>query len=496
MTLIALWRFSIRSACSYPLAPMRRTLPLLAILLIALLAAPASAPAIVGGAGHNKPTKNLEAAYKIALYLRSVSADGCYPPPRKLRQGNPQAQSETQGARRTEPALGPPPGHRLHPAAGLELQPGPHGLAEPERSLRPRLRLGKHQGARKARPANAPGQSGPARQVRLVSRSFRLQGPDDTQRLDTLCPRRSFPLGGGMIASPGPSANGEGAYPHSYERLGAQRGWHINVILYDPNRSSTTPRDITIQTVCGRFLRPSNPTPHATIFIKSGETKIRDGQLPQGPVPDRGRLRTAPTSTAPVATTSPSPARTGRGPGGSRGSAFGGSGGGELTAIAYCVKHRGPILTEVSASAPVPFGATATATTPPCPPGLRLTSTGFSASPSALFAGSSLNPDGTSTGDGGRPLRRGAEPHRVRLLPAGEALRHPQALSRMLTMTRQVRPLPPGDDLQRRARTAVDDVGAAVERVQGAPYSPDQPHLQRRRQERPAPSARARIRAT
>src|SRR5204862_2343078 len=47
-------------------------------LFIALLAAPASAPAR-GGAGYNPATKKLEDAFKIALYVRSVSTDGCYP---------------------------------------------------------------------------------------------------------------------------------------------------------------------------------------------------------------------------------------------------------------------------------------------------------------------------------------------------------------------------------------------------------------------------------
>ena len=62
---------------------MRRTLPLVAILLIALLAAPATAPAR-GGAGHNSATKKLEDAFKIALYVRSVSKNGCYPPAPRL----------------------------------------------------------------------------------------------------------------------------------------------------------------------------------------------------------------------------------------------------------------------------------------------------------------------------------------------------------------------------------------------------------------------------
>jgi len=85
------------------------------------------------------------------------------------------------------------------------------------------------------------------------------------------------------------------------------------------------------------------------------------------------------------------------------GSAFTGTdftGGGELTAIAYCVKHRGPILTEVvSTPLPVPAGTNASATTPTCPEDLLLTTAGFSlgGSRNAFYAGSWLNDDGTTT---------------------------------------------------------------------------------------------------
>jgi hypothetical protein len=377
--------------------PMRRTLPLFAILLIALLAAPASAPAIGGGAGHNKPTKKLEAAFKIALYLRSVSADGCYPPPARLAK----TIHKLKKSLRVRVARGPGSIHRRdivyvlrrgsncnQVRMALLSSKGLYVLNSASGNIRLK---GKHRGR-----GGHPGQSGPARQVRLVSRSFRLHAPDQVERLEALCPRRSFPLGGGMIASPGPGSDGEGAYPHSYERLGAQRGWHINAILHDANRSSTTPRDVTLQTVCGRGLRPSNPSPRSTIFIRSDETKSATARCPKGQflisggfnrtnfASDGGNYVTESRADGPRAWRV-------------TGSAYGGSGGGELVAIAYCVKHRGPILTEVSASAPIPFGATATATTPPCPPGLRMTSTGFSASPSAFYAGSSLNPDGTTT---------------------------------------------------------------------------------------------------
>jgi hypothetical protein len=375
---------------------MKRILPLVAILLVAVLAAPASAPAIVGGAGHNKPTKELEAAYKIALYLRSVSADGCYPPPKKLAKAI----------------------HKVNPKIKVRVTGGPRGarkrgivyiLRHGTNCNRVRMALltprglyildsktgnvrvyGRHG------PRTSPGQSGPARQVTLVSRTFGLQGHDDTQRLDTLCPRRSYPLGGGMTVNLSPGADGEGVYPHSYERLGAQRGWHINAILYDPNGASTTPRSVTVQTVCGRFLRPANPSPHATVFIRSDQVKSATAACPKGQFLIAGGFqRTNFDSTGGNYVTESRAA----GPRAWRvtGSAFGGSGGGELTAIAYCVKHRGPILTEVSGSSPLAFRSLSTATTSPCPPGLTLTSTGFSSLPGTFYAGSSLNPDGSST---------------------------------------------------------------------------------------------------
>ena len=378
---------------------MRRTLPLLAISLIALvalLAAPASGPAYVGGAGHNKPTVNLEEAYKWALYLRSISDNGCYPPPKELAQRL----------------------HQLDPRVKIRVVKGTRGvrrsgivyiLRKGSNCNRVRMAWRSPKGVYvldsstglvrvlgKGGPKTSPGQSGPARSVRLMSQTFTLQGHDDTQRLDTLCPRRSYPLGGGMIASPAPSPGGEGAYPHSYERLGAQRGWHINVILFNIDGGSTTARHITVQTVCGRFLRPSNPTPHATIFIRSGETKSITAVCPKGQwLIAGGFQRTNFDSTGGNYVTE----SRAYGPRAWQvtGSAFGGSGGGELTAIAYCVKHRGPILSEVSAASPIPLGQTATATTPPCPAGLRMTSTGFSSEPNALYAGSSLNADNTTT---------------------------------------------------------------------------------------------------
>jgi len=376
---------------------MRRTLPLLTALLIALFAGAASAPAFVGGAGHNKPTKKLEKAFKWALYIRSVSEDGCYPPPKQLAK---QIRKLTHRHLKVRVARGPRSVHRLGIVYILRQGSNCNRVRMALRTSRGLYILDSKTGNVRVfgrhGPRTNPGQSGPARQVRLVSRSFRLQGHDDTERLDAICPRRSFPLGGGMIASPVPGPGGEGVFAHSYERLGAQRGWHINALLFDPNGGSTTPRSVTVQTVCGRGLRPANPSPHATIFIRSGQVKSTTASCPKGQFLIAGGFQRTNFDSTGGNYVSESRAD---GPRAWRvtGSAFGGSGGGELTAIAYCVKHRGPILTQVSSSAPIPFGGAASTTTPPCPAGLTLSSTGFTSSPNALYAGSSINPGGTST---------------------------------------------------------------------------------------------------
>jgi hypothetical protein len=77
------------------------------------------------------------------------------------------------------------------------------------------------------------------------------------------------------------------------------------------------------------------------------------------------------------------------------GHAFGAFGG-ELTAIAYCWRSRGPLLTEISGTTTVQQDAFGTATTPSCPRG-RLVSGGFSTTPagSSLLTDGMFNPDGS-----------------------------------------------------------------------------------------------------
>ena len=65
--------------------------------------------------------------------------------------------------------------------------------------------------------------------------------------------------------------------------------------------------------------------------------------------------------------------------------------------MAYCAHSKGKVLTEVSGSAPLALGQSATATTPNCPKGRRMVAGGFSAngSKNAFFAGTSFNSNGT-----------------------------------------------------------------------------------------------------
>ena len=56
---------------------------------------------------------------------------------------------------------------------------------------------------------------------------------DEIARLEVLCPEGTYPLGGGMFNATPIAGDGEGIYPHSYERLGVQSGFHVTPVLVD-----------------------------------------------------------------------------------------------------------------------------------------------------------------------------------------------------------------------------------------------------------------------
>jgi hypothetical protein len=375
---------------------MRKALPALVLALVALLAA-SLADARRGGAGHNPPTRKLEAAFKIALHQRSVSEDGCYNSPRELADQIAYESDLRTGVARVADAVRKPNvlfllrkgtscnkvGMALRASSGLYVLDSAQGTIRVQ--------------GRGGRTKSDPGLPGPARGVTLVEREFKMTQPEEQARFEVFCPAKTDPLGGGMIAHQLPDPDGESVYAHSYERLGAQRGFHLSAILFDASPAATKTRGVTLQLVCGRGLISATPSPHKTIFIKSGQIRSAIARCPKGQQLVTGGFQ-----------------RTNFGADGGNyviesravnsrawrvtGSAFP-LGGGELTAIAYCVRQKRPILTEVSSDTAIPAGQAASATTPSCPNGRRLTTTGFSTNgdPEAFYVGSSINENDSST---------------------------------------------------------------------------------------------------
>jgi hypothetical protein len=364
------------------------TIAVLAGLLVA-------APAAFGiKAGFNVATKRLEASYKIALFERRFSEDGCYPAPPKLAAAIQEATHRKVGvAPNTKRLANVNQVYVLrqgtnceHLRMALRAVGGIYVLDSKQGTVR----LQGHKGAA------TPGLARPITNFTIASKSFHITQPDTAPRLQTICPGGKFPLGGGMSQSPAVGSDGEGVYPHSYERLGAQRGWHISVVFLDPSRAATTPRDVTVQALCGFGVIPATPTPHTTVYLRPGQTKTVTARCPKGQsLVSGGFQRTDFRSDGGDYVTESHAA-------GTRawvvsGHAYG-TGSGELTAIAYCARMKRPIITEVASSpAPVSAGGSATTTTPACPAGKRLVTGGFSTggSTDALFAQGAFNANGT-----------------------------------------------------------------------------------------------------
>jgi hypothetical protein len=233
----------------------------------------------------------------------------------------------------------------------------------------------------------------------IAKRSFALDQKDQKERLTVRCPGDLIPFGGGIQATPTPGSDGEGAYPHSYERLGVQHGFHSTMVMFDPAGGGAQPRNITLQVVCGRKGKHVTP-PHTTINVSAGQTRTAVASCPgRRYLFGGGFQRTDFISDGgnyineSRAISSKSWAVTA--------SAFG-LYGGQLTAIAYCRRSKNPIVTEVAseptAVAPGEYGSVVT---PPCPVG-SLTFGGFSSSPNGamLIADAYINTGNAFTTSG------------------------------------------------------------------------------------------------
>jgi hypothetical protein len=227
--------------------------------------------------------------------------------------------------------------------------------------------------------------------AKLETRTFRMTDADEKRRLVVRCRGQKSPYGGGMSTNQPPSPDGEGVYPHSYERLGQQQGYHVTAVLFDPSRASTQPRDVTLQVVCARKGKHVTP-PHTTKFVAPGQTKTIQATCPgRRHLFGGGFQRTDFTSSGGnyVTESRAISSKTWQ----VTGTAFG-QFGGQLTAIAYCRRSKVPLIGEIWATTTVAPGRFAMATTPPCPSG-RPVFGGFSSTPSGplLLADGVINAD-------------------------------------------------------------------------------------------------------
>ena len=376
---------------------MRRAATLISLTAVLITSLLLSANAVAAGPGHNLPTKRLEGAYKFALQDRRFDPAGCYAPPNELAPILTDATGRTVGVSR-----GPGSLRVLNRVYVLKSGTNCNRLRMALRAVGGTYVLDSNKGTIRIlgrKGAATPGFAGTLRRVSLATQTFKLNKPDTAPRLEVLCPRGTEPVGGGMSQSPGVGADGEGIYPHSYERLGAQLGFHISVVVLDPSPNQTTARDVTVQTVCGRGVEPATPTPHKTVWIRTGQHRSVTARCPKGQFlvsggfqrtnfrSDGGDYITESRASGPKAWTV-------------SGSAYGPTGQGELTAIAYCAKMKKPKLTQVrSGPVPVTANAVGSTTTSACPKGKRLVAGGFSSggSSNAFYAEGTINANNTFT---------------------------------------------------------------------------------------------------
>jgi hypothetical protein len=376
---------------------MRRPAILISLITVLVTGLLLSPSALAEGPGHNLATKRLEGAYKFALQDRRFDPAGCYAPPNELAP----ILTDATG-RKVSVARGPGSLGVLNRVYVLKSGTNCNRLRMALRAVGGTYVLDSNKGTIRIlgrKGAATPGLARTLRNVSLATQTYHLSKPDTAPRLQVLCPRGTQPVGGGMSQSPGVGSDGDGAYPHSYERLGAQLGFHISVVVFDPSPAQTTSRDVTVQAVCGRGVIPATPTPHKTVWVRTGQTRSVTARCPSGQFlvsggfqrtnfrSDGGDYITESRASGPKAWTV-------------SGSAYGPTGQGELTAIAYCARMSKPKLTEV-ASSPAPIGANqvASATTRTCPKGKRLVAGGFSngGSPNAFFAEGTINQNSSFT---------------------------------------------------------------------------------------------------
>jgi hypothetical protein len=261
---------------------MKRALPPIAV-LAALLVLASSAFAQRQG-GYDKNTRKLEAAFKIAGFHRAGDPQGCYPSANELA-------SLVRKELGTKVLIAGGFGGVNKMGVVHVIRKGTDcdrvvmavlarpGLFVLDSEVGPVYIQGKKKGQSRE---SIVGNRGPLRAITLITKSLRPStSQDEPDRLEVFCPGKTFPIGGGMTQSPPLSPDGEGIYPHSYERLGAQRGFHVTTAFIDKAGGGSTARQVGVQVFCAKGLVPTE-SPHKTFFVRPGQTKSATARCPGG----------------------------------------------------------------------------------------------------------------------------------------------------------------------------------------------------------------------
>jgi hypothetical protein len=384
---------------------VKRLLPLLLALTSVVLCAP-SAQASLRQGGYDEATRQLEAGFKVVGTQRVFSDDECYPSPDAVadllrRQMGVEvvvtsSLDSVQGFGLVNVIRDITECNRLV----LAIRAGLKGRVFVLDSDHGPVYL---QGLKAVTEESLAGGVGPLRDLTAATSGLVMHKPDATSRFEVHCPLGTSPLGGGMFNVTPVGGDGDGVYPHSYERLGVQGGFHVTATYVHPSGAASTRRRGLLQVICGRGLVPT-ASPHTTTFVRRHGTGTVTARCPQGTQLFSGGFQRTNFTT----------------PGVSHGGVmYGGNyitesravgttawrvsagavdlNGGELTAIAYCGRDPSLPLTEVSASTSVGQGEAATAVAPACPDDRALVAGGFSfdGSHDALFADGYFTREGT-----------------------------------------------------------------------------------------------------
>ena len=388
---------------------MKRLLPILIVAL--LLCAPAAAQNPLQG-GHSGLTRQLEEGFKIVATERIASDNECYPDPEEIAS----VLREKMGIEvAVAPDLNSVEGEDLVNVASAETECNRLVLAMRSSGSGKVFVLDSDfgpvyvQGSEGLSEGSLEAAAGPLRGLTAATSVFQMHTPDSIARFEVLCPEGTLPVGGGMANLTPLGEDGEGIYPHSYERLGVQNGFHVTPTLVDPSPESTRVHRGALQVICGLGLVPTE-SPHETVFVQREGTGTVTARCPEGTELFSGGFQRTNFTTPGIV--------------GFGGIMYGGNyitesravgttawrvsagavdqDGGELTAIAHCAEDPSLPLTEVSASGTVNDGEAASVTTPQCPPGRALTAGGFSfnGSHDALFADGYFTRRGTWSATG------------------------------------------------------------------------------------------------